>query len=257
MLIHTETYGTGSPLVFIHGWAMHSGIWQSFAKQLAQHYQVICIDLPGHGKSQKLSAFTLDNIAQALQKNLPDEPVNLIGWSLGGMIALNFANRFPNQVQTLTLIGSNPCFVKTGNWAGIKNEVLEKFAADLMFDCNATLLRFLSLQVKGLENHKTLLKDLKAALDVCNPPDAETLHSGLKILQQQDLRPVLAALSCPVQAFFGSHDTLVPVAAAEQIQLLNPRLTLQVIEKAAHVPFLSHPESILNRLKRFLEQYNQ
>ena len=49
--IHTETYGLGKPIVLVHGWAMHSGIWRLFARELAKHYQVTLIDLPGHGRS--------------------------------------------------------------------------------------------------------------------------------------------------------------------------------------------------------------
>jgi pimeloyl-[acyl-carrier protein] methyl ester esterase len=253
MFIHTETYGTGEPLVLIHGWAMHTGIWRIFAKQLAEYYQVICVDLPGHGQSEKLPEFTLEAISHQLYKVLPNSACTLIGWSLGGMVALDLASRFPDQVNGLVMIGSNPCFVKTPDWAGMKLPVLEKFTDDLIIDCRATLLRFLSLQVKAVSDYKMLLKELKTALQACEPPATEVLHGGLAILQQQDLRPQLAQLQCPVQVILGSHDTLVPVAVGEQMQSLNSDLRLNIINKAAHVPFLSHPEQLLNILQDFME----
>ena len=251
--LHTETYGSGETLILIHGWAMHSGIWRGFAQQLAKHYQVICVDLPGHGKSEKLADFTLKNISHHLQKILPDSPCTLIGWSLGGMVALNLACQFPARVKKLVLIGSNPCFVKTATWPGIKQSVLEKFAADLTSDCHGTLLRFLSLQVSGLQNYKFLLKELKNALNAHRPPATDILHGGLVILKQQDLRPQLAQLQCPLQVILGSHDTLVPVAVGEQLQNLNPNLKLHIIHKAAHMPFLSHPEQLIGLLRDFME----
>jgi pimeloyl-[acyl-carrier protein] methyl ester esterase len=254
MFIHTETYGSGEPLVLFHGWAMHSGIWRSFAKQLAQHYQVICVDLPGHGHSQPLPEFTLAAISSHLVKILPTTACTLIGWSLGGMVALDLANRFPERIKKLVMIGSNPYFVKTANWAGMKPLVLEKFAADLTADCHGTLVRFLSLQVNGLDNYKAVLKELKTALQACEPPTATILQSGLAVLQQQDLRPQLAQLQCPAHVILGTHDTLVPVAVAEQIQQLNSNLKLTVIDKAAHVPFLSHPETLITLLKNFMER---
>lgn len=253
MFIHTETYGSGEPLVLIHGWAMHSGIWRGFAKQLGAYYQVISVDLPGHGKSEKLPQFTLEAISLHLQKILPDSVSTLIGWSLGGVVALDLASRFPERIKKVAIIGSNPCFVKTSNWAGMKPETLEKFAADLTADCRGTLLRFLSLQVKGLSDYKAIFKELKTALEACEPPQAEVLQGGLEILQQQDLRPQLAQLHCPAQVILGSHDTLVPVAVGLQIQALNPRLQLQIIDKAAHVPFLSHPQHLISLLRNFME----
>ena len=66
MNIHKEVYGTGDPIVLLHGWAMHTGVWREFAKKLAQNYQVICLDLPSHGHSDYLEKFTLENISQAL-----------------------------------------------------------------------------------------------------------------------------------------------------------------------------------------------
>lgn len=253
MFIHTETYGTGQPIVLIHGWAMHTGIWRGFAKQLAKHYQVTCIDLPGHGRSEKLSAFTLENISHQLGKILPSR-CSLIGWSLGGTVALDLAHRFPEKIKHLVMIGSNPRFVKTTTWAGIPSETLYKFAANLNTDCHATLERFLSLQVHGLEDGKILLKELKTALHACEPPQQDVLKGGLAILEQQDLRSQLARLQCPVQVILGTHDTLVPVAVAEQLQGLNPRLTLNIIERAAHVPFLSHPTQLIKMLRDFLEK---
>lgn len=256
MFIHTETYGTGEPLVLIHGWAMHSGIWRAFAKQLAQRYQVICVDLPGHGRSEKSPDFTLENISHQLQEILPSPSCTLIGWSLGGAVALDLASRFPERVKNLIIIGSNPCFVKTPDWAGIKLSVLEKFAAELTADCRGTLLRFLSLQVSGLSDYKALLKELKTALHACEPPDRDVLQAGLIMLRQQDLRPQLAQLQCPLQVILGSHDTLVPVAVGEQMRALNPKLKLNIIDKAAHIPFLSHPAHTLAILDAFMEAAN-
>ena len=48
--IYQYSIGQGPTIVLVHGWAMHSGIWQDFAEQLAKQYQVICLDLPGHGQ---------------------------------------------------------------------------------------------------------------------------------------------------------------------------------------------------------------
>jgi len=72
--IYLETYGKGKPIVLVHGWAMHTGIWREFAKQLALNYQVTCIDLPGHGRSEKIDPFTLERISDELVNIIPPNP---------------------------------------------------------------------------------------------------------------------------------------------------------------------------------------
>lgn len=72
--IHLETFGVGKPIVLVHGWAMHTGIWREFAKQLAQNYRVTCIDLPGHGRSEKIDPFTLERISDELVNIIPPNP---------------------------------------------------------------------------------------------------------------------------------------------------------------------------------------
>ena len=49
--LHVDSYGSGTPLVMLHGWGMHGGMWGSAVTKLAQHYRVHCVDLPGHGYS--------------------------------------------------------------------------------------------------------------------------------------------------------------------------------------------------------------
>ena len=256
-MLYSETYGTGKPITLVHGWAMHSGIWRGFAQQLAQYYQVTCIDLPAHGRRDAMlrvstldakhrvsTPFTLKNVSDALVNSLPETPSCWLGWSLGATITLDIAQRYPERVSSLILLAGNPLFVGADDWAGVKPSVLDAFSANLTADCQATLLRFLALQVNGLPNGKQLLKDLKAAVMECPPPDNNSLQGGLEILKNTDLRAVLAELKIPVSVILGDKDTLVPIAVAEQLSQLGiapPR----IIKGAGHVPFLSHPQELL------------
>jgi pimeloyl-[acyl-carrier protein] methyl ester esterase len=252
--IHQQTFGKGKPIVLVHGWAMHSGIWRDFAGQLAQNYRVTCIDLPGHGRSEKVAAFTLERVSGALVDAVTDEPSCWLGWSLGASVVLEIAKRFPGRVNSLVLLAGNPSFTQTVGWPGMKVGLLDAFAAQLNEDCQATLLRFLSLQVKNLSDYKTLLRTLKTAVLECAAPGNETLQGGLDILKHSDLRPVLSDISVPVSVILGSHDTLVPVNAGQNMQELTPRMTLNIIDKAGHVPFLSHPHEVLAIISRFMDE---
>ena len=252
--IHQQTFGNGKPIVLVHGWAMHSGIWRDFAQQLAQNYQVTCVDLPGHGRSEKIDAFTLELIANALVNVVSNESSCWLGWSLGATVVLDIARRFPERVNSLVLLAGNPSFTQTAQWPGMKPGLLDDFAGKLNEDCQATLFRFLSLQVNHLPDYKTLLRTLKSKVMECESPDNETLQGGLEILKHADLRPALSGTTVPVSVILGTRDTLVPVSAGQNMQELAPEITLNIIDRAGHVPFLSHPQDVLAIISRFMDE---
>ncbi len=252
--IHLETYGEGRPIVLVHGWTMHTGIWREFAKQLAQSHRVICIDLPGHGRSELIDPFTLERISAELVKAVPEQSCCWLGWSLGATVVLDIAARYPERVSALVLLAGNPSYTQARQWPGMKVRLLDDFAGHLSKNCQATLLRFLSLQVSGLADHKAFLRKLKAAVFECDAPDTNTLQGGLEILKQADLRPVLSGLNIPVSVILGGLDTLIPVAVGQKMQQLLPELELNIIDRAGHVPFLSHSRETETIISRFMDE---
>jgi len=252
--IHQQTFCKGKPIVLVHGWAMHSGIWRDFAGQLAQNYQVTCIDLPGHGRSEKIDSFTLERISDVLVNAVSDESSCWLGWSLGATVVLDIARRFPERVNSLVLLAGNPSFTQKAQWTGMNVDLLDAFADQLNEDSQATLLRFLSLQVNNLPDYKALLRALKSAILECEAPDYETLQGGLEILKHADLRPALSGTNVPVSVILGTRDALVPVSAGQNMQALAPAITLNIIDKAGHVPFLSHPQDVLAIISRFMDE---
>lgn len=252
--IHLETFGAGKPIVLVHGWAMHTGIWREFALQLAKNYRVTCIDLPGHGPSEAIEPFTLERISAELVNAIPEQSCCWLGWSLGATVALDIVARYPERVSALILLAGNPSYTQTEQWPGMEVSLLDDFAEHLHKNCQTTLLRFLSLQVNGMPDSKALLKALKTAVLECAAPDQATLQGGLNILKQADMRSVLAGLTIPVSVILGGLDTLVPVAVGQKMQQLLPSLELNIIDRAGHVPFLSHSRETLAIISRFMDQ---
>jgi pimeloyl-[acyl-carrier protein] methyl ester esterase len=136
----------------------------------------------------------------------------------------------------------------------MKGKLLDDFAENLQANCQATLLRFLSMQINGLEDSKALLKELKKSVAECAAPSHDTLQAALDILKQADMRPVLSGLKQPVSVILGARDTLVPVAVGQKIQQLNAGCELAIIDRAGHVPFLSHQQELLAIISRFMER---
>ena len=249
MTLHYDLLGCGEPLVMLHGWGMHGGIWQDFALTLAQDYQVINLDLPGHGCSEALVDADLQAIANALLAALPCTRFKLLGWSLGGLIALEMARLAPERVVSICLLAGNPCFVAQPDWPGIRSAVLEAFAAQLRQDASQTLVRFLSLQVQGLPDAKQQLQRIRQAVASRPAPVMSSLESGLEILKHTDLRSVYAKLGCPIQAILGGKDALVPVKLADALSAWRTAARVEVIKDAGHAPFISHPESLRQLLR--------
>jgi pimeloyl-[acyl-carrier protein] methyl ester esterase len=252
--LHVETIGSGEPLVMLHGWGMHSGIWSDTAAQLAEHYLVHCVDLPGHGASQEQGEFTLVSIADSLSRHFA-EPVTLCGWSLGGQIALHWAAREPQKIKRLVLVTSTPCFAEREDWLfGMPQDTLRHFAAELGMNHAATLRRFLALQVRGSEGEREVLAELRESLLSRGEPHLDALRGGLEILRDADLRALLPQIRQPTLAIAGQRDKLTPPQASHYLAQTMPNARVVEIEGAAHAPFLSHREEFLKCVMDFMKK---
>lgn len=246
---------SGSNIAFLHGWGLHSGVWGGTIAALSAgpegiKRRMLAIDLPGHGHAAPLAGdYTLPAIASAVARALPAERSVLVGWSLGGLTALQIALDFPQRVERLVLVGSSPQFVANESWPhAMTAATLEEFSARLIADHAGTIRRFLALQVLGSEHGKETLARLKEELSSAPPPDAGALAGGLRILRDSSLVSRLAELKVPLTAIHGERDILAPLAAAQAMTTLAPCAELRVIAGAGHAPFLSHPEKFIEAL---------
>ncbi len=234
-------------LALLHGWAMSSAVWGCLVPALTERYRVELVDLPGHGRNTGVSMEGIEGCVEYLDRVLP-EKAHLLGWSLGGLIALRFAQRFPGRVTGLSLVASSPCFVRRDGWTyGIDAAVFDTFRAGLVSDYQATLKRFLSLQLRGMPDARGLIAELRSQMQAY-PPDPDALAPGLRMLEQVDLRSVLQAPGVPVSMLLGGKDTLVPVSLAKAYEGAESKVDVQVIPAAGHVPFLTHPERFIEWL---------
>jgi pimeloyl-[acyl-carrier protein] methyl ester esterase len=254
MSLHIESQGSGKPLLLIHGWGMHSGMWAQVAAQLAQSHRVHSVDLPGYGSSTACTPYDLDTLVQQLSSQF-NEALSLVGWSLGGQLALRWAQLHPQQVNKLVLVATTPCFVQKENWSSaMAANTLQEFSSSLLQNHAQTLRRFLALQVRGSENEKQILSDLRAQLFAKGEPDMGALKGGLEILRDTDLREQLQHIKQAALVLAGERDMLTPKTASEYMVQSMPRAQLEIIAGAAHAPFLSHPQIFMQRLTSFLNE---
>lgn len=248
--MHLETHGHGPDLILIHGWAMHGGIFAPLTRRLAEHYTVHLVDLPGHGRSPaREAAFSSRACAQQLAEALPR--ALWVGWSLGGLVALQAASAHAGQVRGLVAIAANPRFVLGEDWPhGVAHAVFAQFAAGLRGDWRRTVERFLALEAQGSDHAQAELRALKAQVFERGEPALAALEQGLDTLDRSDLRADVAALGTPSLWIAGRRDRLVPPAAMRWAAAAAARG--QYLElNAGHAPFLSHAGEIAAAIAAF------
>ncbi|ODV10634.1 MAG: pimeloyl-[acyl-carrier protein] methyl ester esterase [Thiobacillus sp. SCN 64-317] len=239
-------------LFLLHGWGMNARVFDPLAEWLAGDFEVRALDLPGHGGRAALPDNTLRGWADDLVRQLPDG-ATLLGWSLGGQVAMRAALDCPRKVTRLILLASTPRFVKAKDWEhGMAPADLEDFAAALMADPHATLLRFLSLQTRGMAGQKALLQQLRQTLLAAPAAEANALAAGLAILRDTDLRGELPRLAQPVLVVHGALDMLAPAAAGGWLADHLPAVQHLELARAAHAPHLSHGADVAVAIGRFM-----
>ena len=227
---------------------MNSAVWQSCLQQLPDSINPLCIDLPGHGESVDVNAGTLDEYVEHVAQHIT-RPVLLVGWSLGGLVSLRLAQRYPEKVSALFQVATNPKFVQDSGWpTAIEASVFAQFAASLEKDRVKTIRRFLALQVRGTDNSMQTVRELQAAIDERGLPGIDALFAGLKILSDTDLTDALQALDCPVSWLLGEKDALVPLELAQALKLMSLDIDIHIAAGAGHAPFISHPDVFVQAL---------
>lgn len=239
-------------LVLLHGWGVNQGVWQSIRQRLPVALSVVTPDLPGFGLAQQYpTPYTLDAVCDVLVAQIPDGSA-VCGWSLGGLVALALAKRYPEKVSKLALVAASPCFLTQTDWPGMAPTVMQQFARALSDNLQQTIERFLAIQAMGSDSARADTKALRQAIlayPLAQPP---AVAAALQLLTDMDLRAELAGLSIPLAGLYGRLDSLVPVRVVEQLQQLQPQGSFSILPHASHAPFISHPAAFLAWLEQWL-----
>ncbi|MCG8312534.1 MAG: pimeloyl-ACP methyl ester esterase BioH [Pseudomonadales bacterium] len=251
----TGDHSNPQNMVLLHGWGLHSLVWDDVMPGLLQHFQVTVVDLPGLGRSPMPGGnYDLDYLVSHVLNVVPQRAL-WMGWSLGGLVAMRAASRCPERISGLITVASTPQFTASEAWpVAMKAEVLQGFRDIFAEDWEGTLIRFLALQCKGGATLKSDVRQLKELLFFHGLPAQKALRSGLEILQQTSLLDDLKHIQCPTLHIFGEKDHIVPVGVSAFIKELQPESEAAVIKGVSHVPFISTPDLFLQAVNEFLKE---
>ncbi len=240
MGLNTISYGSGTPLVFFHGWGFDHSIWCTSASRLREDYAIHLLDLPGFGTSSRMSWI---DFKQALLPRLPEKFV-LVGWSMGGLFATRLALEAPEKIVHLVNVCSSPRFIKDDKWPGVSKVKFEKFLQTMLNKPQTVLQQFVDFQLQN------------TAYRYCiqSPPSFKSLKKGLQVLGDWDLRKPLQNFTRPTSYLFGKLDAIVDPKTLTVMQEHYPQFNYYQFETAAHIPFLSHPDEFISRLQFLMEQ---
>ncbi len=232
--IHYQVAGAGRPLVLIHGLGGSARWWRKNASVLAEYFPVYVIDLVGFGQSRSRERFVLTQAARLLAAwvdHLHLDQVNLIGHSMGGRIAAEFAADFPTRVDQLVLVDAaivpfGRGYVKQ-SW-GMARE----------------------LRTAPIDFLQVLLVDTLQAGPI------ETLRIGREILRT-NLSHKLAAIQAPTLIIWGDHDTIVPVRLGKALNEALVGSRLEIIPRAGHIPMWERPAEFNQLILDFLGKNSQ
>jgi pimeloyl-ACP methyl ester carboxylesterase len=259
-LVAVDEFGSGEPLVLIHGLATTRQVWDMVVPQLAQARQVVTLDLPGFGQSQPVdSGFGLDTVADRIAEGLEafgvGVPFDLVGHSLGAGVALTLAARWPGAVRRLVLVAP----------AGFARVPRLASAALAMSADGLLAARRWLVPLTDMAWGRRLLLGFAAAdggripatqarLIVNSSANARRTAEALATITAADLAPVLGELRTPLGLIWGTEDRTVPARLARAVREARPDAELELVEAAGHVVMIEQPEAFVAALERLLRR---
>ncbi len=242
--------GQGSPVLLLHPVGLDSSWWQPFAEQLAPRFRVLAMDFRGHGGSAKvrgkLELADLADDAAALLRKLKLAPAQVVGLSMGGMVAQYLAIRHPELVRSLALLGTICTLPDEARKQMLaRGEAARKEGMKTVLA--ATLERWFtpaaltSELARRCEQH--LLQD-----------DVEGWAASWGAISRIETMPQLKSIKAPTLVVTGDKDLSTPPAAAKMIAGAIPGASLSIIEGAPHMGPYEQPQSYLPPVAAFLEK---
>lgn len=258
-LLATDEFGTGEPLVLVHGIATDRSIWDLVVHELAHTRRVVALDVPGFGASPPAGeGFVLREVAEQIVEGLAARgitgPFDLVGHSLGGGISIVLAATHPELVRRLVLVapaGLRPFPVAISNLLAASADAVlaaRRSAAPLTDTWWGRRVLLALTAADAADLPPTLARQMIEASAA-----AKRTAPALAMITSADLRLTLARTQMPLGVVWGEVDRTVPIRALEDVLEARPDADVCRIADAGHVPMIERPAEFVAALRRLIQ----
>ena len=234
--LHYEVIGEGPTLMLVHGFGEDSSVWR-FQREAFPGFRVILPDLPGSGASELIDDMSMEGLADSLLAILDQEKIDqciMIGHSMGGYVALAFAEKYENRLKGLGLFHST-AFADSE----AKIETRQKGIAFIQEHGAFAFLRTSTPNLFGplsKESHKNLIEEqVQRSKTFTN---AALIRYYESMIKRPDRTHVLKATTLPVLFIAGRHDAAVPLQDSLQQCHISALSYVHILEDSGHMGML-------------------
>lgn len=249
----------GPPVYFLHGFLGAAGDWDDVVEPLAETQRCVILDLPGHGwrANESDPLFQRGAFARALRdlaRSLGDDSLALVGYSMGGRLALEYAVTYPDAVEKLALVSTSPG-IEQGVDRAARRALDEARAAQILSNGLEVFLRewYAMPLFHPLNRQSDLFEELIAGRAQNNPAALAAALRAFSPGVQPCYIADLPKLTVPVLLVAGEHDDAYVKSNASMAAQL-PNATRMVIPESGHAVHLTHPRELQTALTRFLSR---
>ena len=250
----TDDGPIGAPvIIFIHGFPFNKSMWNTQIEALKDNFHVIAYDVRGHGNSDSGdSDFSIDLFVSDLLSFMNVLKINntiLCGLSMGGYIAINAVENYPDRFDAL-ILGDTQCVADTP-------EVKEKRMNAIESIRKSGVEKYADESIKNLfapESFTTRKEEVADIREMIVKTSGESLCSTLLALSiRKETCSKLAEIKVPVLILVGKEDKITPPAAAQLMHEKIKNSSLHIIKHAGHLSNLENPNEFNDQLKKFIE----
>ena len=255
---HVVRSGSGDPVVLLHGFGASAYSWRHVAARLADDYELIAIDLNGHGFTERsggAAAYTVAGqlaLVRGVMDALGVDSAHLAGHSYGGALALHLAWRHPERVRSLVLVDSaRPTYPWTRRqltaaitpltWLYVRTRAIRRVAIESGLERSFADDSQITPELVDAYHERIRVEGVSRAFRGLTRPTSEPREL-----------PDLARLDLPVLMVWGANDELTVLEEAREVAETLPDAALEEIEGVGHIPLEESPGELADLMRDFL-----
>ena len=245
--------GKGRAIILLHGFTESSKIWKRFAANLSKKHRVICIDLPGHGKSECIEGIhSMELVADVVYKVLKKAEVSkclMVGHSMGGYVTLAFAEKYPKMLKGISLFHSH-CFADTT----ADQENRDRTIAIVGQDKFSFVAQFIP-GLFPLEVHKKFSGQIQKLIERAGEMSKEAVIAAIEGMKnRKDQTALLKSAKLPVLFILGLKDSKAPISRLWEMITLPECSESLILRDCGHMGYIEAPEETLAAIHGFAKK---